>query len=75
MGLSLYARLLASSTQATLLGLGVHRQRMFPLGVAKWHGEVELCGPLHAKRAATAGDAGRACKAPLLAASAEAPSW
>jgi len=57
-----------------LLGLGVQRQRMFPLGVAKWHGEVELCGPLHANRAAAARGAGRWSEALRPAASAKGPN-
>jgi len=38
----------ASRSQATLFGCGVHRQRMLPLGVEKWHGTVALFGALHA---------------------------
>ena len=39
----------ASSSQATLLGEGVHWQRMLPLGVEKWHATFDLLGRLHAK--------------------------
>src|SRR5436309_7896614 len=44
-----YARPVASSSHSTLLGLGVHRQRMLPLGVEKRQGTFALFGPLHAK--------------------------
>src|ERR1700730_1651941 len=34
----------ARSSHATLFGAGVHRHRIFPLGVEKWQGTLELFG-------------------------------
>ena len=47
-GRSLKARREDRSSHSTLFGVGVHRHRMFPLGVEKWQGTFELFGPLHA---------------------------
>ena len=61
-----------AARRRSLSGLGVHRQRMLPLGVEKWQGTWALPGPLHAKCTAARARGPPAAGAPARPATAAA---